>query len=287
MASEETEKLEFELSTQSPLREEQKELKLYFLIIEIIKASNLIKADFGIGQTSDPFITVTGNHQSYTTKVIMNNLNPEFNEKTSFCFLEPVKELYFEVWNHNQHLKHDQIGHCTLDVSHFFEPNNQGFKGNLKLEKVKSGDINVVVQGRLVKPVELENRCKEMAKTKEENEKKIAEKQRDLDVIAKENESLQETLNKLQDEQTKLDLTVTQYEEAKHDAESSIQTLENKIFQSQNDTQVFQTQIQATKSEIENLDKEITKQESQYKTKKTQKDNILQEMESIRSKLVE
>jgi len=67
MASQSTEP-EFELSTQSARREEEKELNLHFLSIEIINARDLIRGDFGIGVSSDPYVEITANHQTHTSQ---------------------------------------------------------------------------------------------------------------------------------------------------------------------------------------------------------------------------
>jgi len=161
----------------------------------------------------------------------MNNLNPDFNEKATFCFFQLVTEVFFQVWDFNKHLKPDKIGNCTLNVANFFQPDHQGFTGALKLENVKSGTLNVSVKGRLVKPIELENRCVELSKLKEENQKKIEAKQQEIEKLTKENENLQETQNKLKEEQANLDLTCQQFEEAKNDLQNSIHNLKEKIAQ--------------------------------------------------------
>jgi len=109
---------EFDLSTKSHPREEEKDLKLYFLAVEIINATDLI-ADL-VGLSRDPFVTVTANNQTHETQVIKDNLNPEFNEKKSFCFFHEVTELYFQVWDWDKNKEHDEIGKYMLDISNFF-----------------------------------------------------------------------------------------------------------------------------------------------------------------------
>ena len=120
------------------------------------------------GGSSDPFIEVIANGQKYTTQTIMKNLNPVFNEETTFCFFELVNEIEFKVWDWDkgQIGKHDAIGNVTLNTSTFFQPNNPGFKGDITLTNVKTGTLNIEVTGKLIIPKELEIRVENLEKLK-------------------------------------------------------------------------------------------------------------------------
>lgn len=87
-------------------------------------ASDLIKADrFG---KSDPYCKVFAFGQTYTTRTIMKNLNPVWNEKTQFCLFENPKTLKFEVWDWDKHTTDDAIGDTELVVEQFFDDHNPG-----------------------------------------------------------------------------------------------------------------------------------------------------------------
>ena len=103
------------------------DLKLHFVMIKINSASNLKAADHSLkGASSDPFIEVIANSQKYTTQTIMKNLNPIFNESTTFCFFDLISKIDFNVYDFDKGSKHDLIGKCSLDTSKFFSLNHPG-----------------------------------------------------------------------------------------------------------------------------------------------------------------
>ena len=103
------------------------DLRLHFVLIKINSASNLKAADHSLkGASSDPFIEVVANDQKYTTKTIMKNLNPLFNESTTFCFFDLISEIKFHVYDWDKGSKHDSIGQCSLNTTQFFNPNHSG-----------------------------------------------------------------------------------------------------------------------------------------------------------------
>ena len=72
--------------------------------------------------------------------------------------------------------EHDAIGNCFLNTSRFYDKDNDEFEGDIKLKNVKTGSINVSVQGRLIIPKELEIRCDNLTKLKAD-QLKITDKQ--------------------------------------------------------------------------------------------------------------
>ena len=56
----------------------------------------------------------------------MKNLNPIFNEETTFCFFDKINNIKFEVFDWDKGTKHDSIGNVSLDTSNFFQPNSNG-----------------------------------------------------------------------------------------------------------------------------------------------------------------
>ena len=97
---------------------------IYFLMVKVIGAKDLDRADFG--GKSDPFCKVIANKQSWQTKTIMDNLNPKWDEETSFCFFNQVDEIDFVVFDWDKGSKHDEIGKCKLDTSSFYGTDSEG-----------------------------------------------------------------------------------------------------------------------------------------------------------------
>ena len=91
--------------------------EIFFLTITVESASDLMKAD--ITGSSDPFCKVIANKQSWSTKVIEKNLNPQWKEETSFVFFSPCNEIQFEVFDWDKGSKHDSIGKCTLKMGQY------------------------------------------------------------------------------------------------------------------------------------------------------------------------
>ena len=139
-------------------------LQLYFLTIKINKGIDLFGADKSItGSSSDPFCEVIANGQKFTTKTLMKTLNPEWNEETTFCFFDIVKQIEFKVWDYDKNTKHDSIGNCVLNTSLLFDDNNvYGFNGDIKLKNVSKGKINVSVKGAKIFPNQIEKRCQNL-----------------------------------------------------------------------------------------------------------------------------
>lgn len=99
--------------------------EIFFLTINVKSAEGLKAAD--LTGSSDPFCKVIANKQTWTTKVIMKNLNPEWKEETSFVFFEPCDEIQFEVWDWDKGTKHDNIGRVTLKKGEFDYKNKSMF----------------------------------------------------------------------------------------------------------------------------------------------------------------
>ena len=93
-------------------------VQIYLISLEIKHASDLVKAD-RLGK-SDPYCKVSAFGQTYTTKTVLKNLNPQWHEKTQFCFFDDPKQLKFEVWDWDKGTKDDAIGEAYLPVSNLF-----------------------------------------------------------------------------------------------------------------------------------------------------------------------
>jgi hypothetical protein len=163
-------------------------VQIFLIQIDITSASNLIKADtFG---KSDPYCKVSAFGQSYTTAAIMKNLDPTWNETTSFCFFEDPKALHFEVWDWDKNSKDDAIGDHTLSLDGFYDPNHNGFSGNVDLQNVKKGQLNISVGARKLLPLELENRAKRLQEETAQQQQTIEDRTAAIDTLTQENAAL-------------------------------------------------------------------------------------------------
>ncbi|ETO35082.1 hypothetical protein RFI_01990 [Reticulomyxa filosa] len=189
---------------ETPKNQETK-LELYLLQINVYRGEKLAAAD--LNGKSDPYCKIIGNKQFFKTKTIEKTLNPEWNEETQFCFLEPVKDIKFEVWDWDKLTKGDRIGNATLNVSEFFNPGHKekkllnfvcsflwgghgkkkGFEGALQLQDVKTGSIHVKVVGRFIKPSELEERILRLEGVTDKNAATILANKATIDSKTKEN----------------------------------------------------------------------------------------------------
>jgi len=93
---------------------------------------------------SDPYVKCRVASQKYTTKVIENTLNPEWNENFAlFIDMLPGATVKFEIFDDDPAVD-DSLGKCELNVLEVMHNNN--FKQqSLKLEGVKTGTLDVRV----------------------------------------------------------------------------------------------------------------------------------------------
>jgi len=179
------------------------------VVVNILRATNLINKD-GFGQgVSDPFVTVTATAdsqalQKHTTKVIDDNLNPVWNERFFYVVDGAnVVTFKFEVWDKDP-LTDDLLGTTTLEVFPSFPWN---VERNLPLtppSKEKSAG-ELVVQFEYAKGekivVDANNKPQEQKKTGIEAVKEfvssVEEKRMVHDVWTSHEEAKMSLLNKI------------------------------------------------------------------------------------------
>jgi len=180
---------------------------IYFLMITVIRAENLEKADWN--GSSDPFVKVTAGKQSFETAHIDKELNPVWNAETSFVFFEPVPNIRFEVFDHDESAlggKHDAIGNYTLDVSNFYADGNAGCDGSagFELADAKKGTLFVKVEGRTVKPVELEQRVESLSAEVAQQEAQLSAKRQEQATLTSQKETAMASKAQKEQEQSEL-----------------------------------------------------------------------------------
>jgi len=216
---------------------------IYFLYISVKSAKDLEKAD--LSGSSDPFCKVIANKQSWTTKTIKKNLNPEWNQNTQFVFFEAVKEIKFEVFDWDKGSKHDLIGTYTLklDTTSFYNSDNNGVKGWKTLQNCKKGSIEIEVGGKKIKPLEMERRCKKLEIECKDQEENIERKKKEYNELNIEYKTLSDQRSKSEKEKVEY---------------------EDKLSKVQKQTVNEQKKIDFAMEEIEKFNEEIKK----YKEKK-------------------
>lgn len=65
---------------------------------------------------SDPYCVVFCEKKKVTTRVIRNNINPEFNERITFYHRKPDEDITVEIWNLNM-MRDRFMAMCTIKMS--------------------------------------------------------------------------------------------------------------------------------------------------------------------------
>ena len=92
------------------------------LRVHLIKAENLMNKDTkGFSGKSDPYAKLSVGSMHFTSKIIWNDLNPEWKGKNEFKVDFPIEifggqELIIELFDHD-HVKDDALGYATIAAS--------------------------------------------------------------------------------------------------------------------------------------------------------------------------
>lgn len=126
-------------------------LEVFDVNLQVLSGSKLPAKD--IGGKSDPFVKIFIADQTAQTKVIKNNLNPQFNETFSFRFLSNPRAIRFEVMDKDK-LSDDKMGTATFNLEELFAAPQRTFDGDLKLDqKSKSkGTLKVRINAQRFDP---------------------------------------------------------------------------------------------------------------------------------------
>eukprot|EP00485_Elphidium_margaritaceum_P008990 CAMPEP_0202694534 /NCGR_PEP_ID=MMETSP1385-20130828/8371_1 /ASSEMBLY_ACC=CAM_ASM_000861 /TAXON_ID=933848 /ORGANISM="Elphidium margaritaceum" /LENGTH=282 /DNA_ID=CAMNT_0049350399 /DNA_START=38 /DNA_END=886 /DNA_ORIENTATION=+ len=260
---------------------------IYFLTIAIKSAKDLPKMDT-FGQ-SDPFIKVIANKQSYTTKVIEKNLNPVWeDENTSFVFFDRVGTVRFEVydWDKGSFNKSDEIGSVELQCGEFYENGNDGFDGDLVLQgKEAAGSIQVKVEGRLIKPLELEQRCDALNQQCQQQSEDIASKNEAIQALATKNTELMSSKQQSLDEQQRLNGELAQLRDRiaeqrgkNEDKRTEMQTLREK-------TTDLKKKNSQKEQEIGDKEQQVKDEQSKLATEEAENERLQTELAQHREQL--
>eukprot|EP01084_Bolivina_argentea_P315692 547008_1 len=258
---------------------------IYFLTINVVSASNLQKADFS--GSSDPFCKVIANQQSWITKTIDANINPKWNEETQFVFFNPTEEIRFEVYDADQNSKSDLLGYCKLKTKDFFAASSDGFSGDIKLEKCKKkgSTINVQVNGRLIRPLELEKRCEKLETECKNQENEIAEKKNEIGELMKKTGTLADRKNNLAGQKQQLTDELTQIKEFIDNCKKENDKKQNEITQLKRKKTDYGGKINKKQQDLDNKKTECANEQNKLNQVKEQYKQLQKDVQEKRNQL--
>ncbi|KAL8142096.1 hypothetical protein V2J09_015128 [Rumex salicifolius] len=95
------------------------------LRVRIKKGINLAVRDHN---TSDPYVVLRLAKQKLKTKVVKNNLNPEWNDDLTLCITDPNQLVRLSVYDKDM-LFDDKMGDAEFDIKPFLEAVKMDPKG--------------------------------------------------------------------------------------------------------------------------------------------------------------
>jgi Ca2+-dependent lipid-binding protein len=109
------------------------------LHVTIYKAKNLEKTDF-IGK-SDPYAVIEFGKQSFSTKTVKNNQNPEWNYDVTLDITKDIPDtLQLEIWDEDVITKDDSMGTAEIDLVSILEAKTLTDMW-VPLQNCKSGEV--------------------------------------------------------------------------------------------------------------------------------------------------
>jgi hypothetical protein len=126
------------------------------VIVKLLEARNLVKADFWTG-SSDPYVIFVLGANSAKSKTIKRNVNPVWNEIFGFRIKEEDKNanLSLIVFDFDNFTPDDFIGSAEINLSEIKRGELIDFW--VTLENVKSGEIHLQVQRCIITSPPLNN----------------------------------------------------------------------------------------------------------------------------------
>lgn len=113
------------------------------LRVKVVEAKNLLAKDFGLVKKgkSDPYAIIRVGAQSFRTKVVENDLNPEWNETfEAFVDNSEGQELEAVIYDEDTSSKDSKIGTIDTDIASTVETGYRDLW--LPLEGVKQGRVH-------------------------------------------------------------------------------------------------------------------------------------------------
>jgi hypothetical protein len=126
------------------------------VVVKLLEARNLVKADFWTG-SSDPYVIFVLGMNSAKSKTIKRNVNPVWNEVFGFRIKEEDKNavLSMLVFDFDNFTPDDFIGSAEINLSDLKRGELMDFW--VKLENVRSGELHLQVQRCIITSPSLNN----------------------------------------------------------------------------------------------------------------------------------
>ncbi|KAL3618986.1 Protein C2-DOMAIN ABA-RELATED 5 [Castilleja foliolosa] len=102
------------------------------LKIKVVRGIKLAVRD---ARSSDPYVIVRMAKQKLKTKVVKNNVNPEWNEELTLTVADPNLPIKLQVYDHDTFTPDDKMGDAEIWIKEFMEA------VKLNLENVPSGTV--------------------------------------------------------------------------------------------------------------------------------------------------
>ncbi|CAA0841085.1 Calcium-dependent lipid-binding (CaLB domain) family protein [Striga hermonthica] len=107
---------------------------LGLLKINVVRGVNLAKRD---ARSSDPYVIVKMGKQKLKTRVVKNNVNPEWNEELTLSISDPHLPIKLQVYDKDMLSLDDKMGDAEFELNPFLEV----VKMHLEKENLPNGTI--------------------------------------------------------------------------------------------------------------------------------------------------
>uniref|UniRef100_A0A1D1YYQ9 Putative ADP-ribosylation factor GTPase-activating protein AGD11 n=1 Tax=Anthurium amnicola TaxID=1678845 RepID=A0A1D1YYQ9_9ARAE len=91
---------------------------LGLLKVRVIRGVNLVRRDV---RASDPYAMVMMGQQKLKTRVVRNNVNPEWDDELTLCVVDSTLPVKLLVYDKDTFGSDDPMGHAEFDIQTFLE----------------------------------------------------------------------------------------------------------------------------------------------------------------------
>lgn len=119
---------------------------LGLLRIHVIRGINLAVRDV---KSSDPYVIVRMGKQKLKTRVVKNNINPEWNEDLTLSIADPSIPIKLQVYDKDTFSPDDKMGDAEFDIRAFMEAVKmriQNIPSNTIITKIKPSRQNCLAE---------------------------------------------------------------------------------------------------------------------------------------------
>ncbi|KAK6931597.1 C2 domain [Dillenia turbinata] len=99
---------------------------LGLLRIRVLKGVNLVVRDT---RASDPYVVISAGDKKVKTKVVKNNINPEWNDELTLGVADLNHPILLTVYDKDSISRDDRMGDAEIDIKPYVEHLKMGVKG--------------------------------------------------------------------------------------------------------------------------------------------------------------